>query len=266
MAGYRIALGETDMGQVAARMDETYAPDVLVDRESPTPLYEQIARPIEAAILSGALPAGAMIEDEVSMARRLDVARPTARRALQELANKGLITRRRGVGTRVTPPHVHRSMQLSSLNEDLVAAGFTPSTRVLSYEVREATPQEAEELGVEAGTGILAISRLRLADDHPLAVLTNCIPLDIAPSWQDLGAHGLYQCLRAAGIDISSASQEIGARGATDQEAEMLDEEPGAPLLTMHRVGRTADGRAVEVGQHVYRPSLYSFRFSLFAS
>ncbi|WP_231979473.1 GntR family transcriptional regulator [Tessaracoccus coleopterorum] len=49
-----------------------------------------------------------MIEDEVSMAHRLDVARPTARRALQELATKGLLTRRRGVGTRVTPPHVHR--------------------------------------------------------------------------------------------------------------------------------------------------------------
>ena len=73
-------------------MDETYAPEIVMDRESSTPLYEQIARPIEAAILSGELPAGALIEDEVSMAQRLDVARPTARRALQELANKGLLT------------------------------------------------------------------------------------------------------------------------------------------------------------------------------
>ena len=60
-------------------MDETYAPEIVMDRESSTPLYEQIARPIEAAILSGELPAGALIEDEVSMAQRLDVARPTAR-------------------------------------------------------------------------------------------------------------------------------------------------------------------------------------------
>lgn len=247
-------------------MDETYTPEVEIDRESATPLYEQIARPIEAAILSGELPAGAMIEDEVSMARRLDVARPTARRALQELASKGLITRRRGVGTRVTPPHVHRPMKLSSLNEDLATAGFRPTTKVLSYEVREATAEEAEELGIEPGSGILAISRLRLADDHPLAILTNCIPLDLAPSWQDLGEQGLYQCLRAKGIDIAAASQEIGARSATEDEAATLGEEPGAPLLTMHRVGRTADGRAVEVGRHVYRPSLYSFRFSLFSS
>ena len=247
-------------------MDETYMPEIVMDRESSTPLYEQIARPIEAAILSGDLPAGALIEDEVSMAQRLDVARPTARRALQELANKGLLTRRRGVGTRVTPPHVHRPMKLSSLNEDLTLAGFSPSTKVLSYQVREATADEANQLGVKEGDGVLAVSRLRYADDHPLAILSNLIPLDIAPTWQELGDGGLYQCLHDRGVDIAAASQEIGARGATAEEAETLGEQPGAPLLTMHRVGRTAEGRAVEVGHHVYRPSLYSFRFSLFTS
>ena len=66
-------------------MNETYIPQIEIDRDSPMPLYEQIARPIEKAILSGELAAGSMIEDEVSMAHRLDVARPTARRALQEL-------------------------------------------------------------------------------------------------------------------------------------------------------------------------------------
>jgi len=247
-------------------MEDIYAPRIVIDRASATPLYEQIAAPIEAAILSGELSAGSMIEDEVSMASRLDVARPTARRALQELANKGLLSRRRGVGTRVTPPHVHRPMKLSSLNEDLVEAGFAPTTRVLNYQVREATPLEAEQLGLGPDEGVLEVSRLRFADDHPLAILTNLIPLDIAPTWQDLGSNGLYQCLADHGISIAAATQEIGARGATAEEAKTLGEEPGAPLLTMHRVGRTAEGRAVEVGNHVYRPSRYSFRFSLFTS
>ena len=122
-------------------MDKAYTPVIMIDRDSTIPLYEQIARPIEAAIVSGELPAGAMIEDEVSMAQRLDVARPTARRALQELVTKGLLSRRRGVGTRVTPTHVHRPMKLSSLNEDLSDAGFIPSTKVLSYLVREASAE-----------------------------------------------------------------------------------------------------------------------------
>lgn len=247
-------------------MNEPYIPPIEIDRESAVPLYQQIAAPIEAAIVSGQLPAGSMIEDEVSMANRLDVARPTARRALQDLVGKGLLTRRRGVGTRVAPPHIHRPMKLSSLNEDLADAGFKPSTKVLNYEVREATRKEREDLGLADGDGVLSVSRLRYADAHPLAVLTNVIPLDIAPTWQELGAHGLYQCLAQRGVQIASAKQEIGARGATTEEAEILGEQPGAPLLTMGRVGHTEDGRAVELGTHVYRPTLYSFQFSLFIS
>ena len=132
-------------------MEPTYEPEITLDRDSQVPLYQQIAKPIENAILSGALPAGAMIEDEVSMATRLDVARPTARRALQELASRGLLTRRRGVGTRVTPPHVHRPMKLYSINDDIAEAGFSPTTRVVSYEVREASPEEAENLERKRG-------------------------------------------------------------------------------------------------------------------
>lgn len=247
-------------------MDSTYSPRIVLDRTSGIPLYEQIAQPIERDILSGALPAGAMIEDEVSMSQRLDVARPTARRALQELANKGLLTRRRGVGTQVTPPHVHRPMRLSSLNQDLVDAGFKPSTKVLAYQVREASKEEAVKLEISPGEGVLSIQRLRFADAHPLAILNNLVPLDLAPSWQDLGNLGLYRCLQDKGIEITAAKQEVCARGATAQEAELLGESVGAPLLTMQRIGLTAEGRVVEVGSHVYRPTLYSFQFSLFVS
>lgn len=247
-------------------MDRTYEPEISLDRDSQVPLYQQIAEPIEAAILSGALPAGAMIEDEVSMAARLDVARPTARRALQELASRGLLTRRRGVGTRVTPPHVHRPMKLSSLNDDLSDAGFTPTTKVLEYTVRESTTAEAQQLGIAAGEGLLSVRRLRYADSHPLALLTNLIPLDIAPTWQELGEHGLYRCFAMRNIEVTSARQVIGARGATEEEAEALGEVVGAPLLTMERTGHADSGRIIEVGTHVYRPSLYSFHFSLFTS
>jgi len=66
--------------------------------------------------------------------------------------------------------------------------------------------------------------------------------------------------------EVTSARQVIGARGANAKEAEDLGEEEGAPLLTMERTGYAADGRVVEFGQHVYRPSLYSFHFSLFTS
>jgi len=246
-------------------MNEIYSPNITINRSSGAPLYVQIADPIEKAILSGELAAGTLIEDEISMAQRLKVARPTARRALQELTTKGLITRRRGVGTRVTPPHVHRPMKLSSLNEDLIRAGLNPTTKTLSYEIRESTADEAEELQIKTGDSLVSITRLRYADKHPLALMANLIPFDIAPTWHDLNEKGLYECLREKDIEIATATQEIGAREASESEAETLEEETGAPLLVMRRVARTDDGRVVEVGDHLYRASLYSFRFSLFS-
>lgn len=246
-------------------MSEYYEPAIVIDRESEEPLYKQIAKPIEEAILSGDLPAGARLEDEVSMAQRLDVSRPTARRAMQELVNLGLLSRRRGVGTTVTPPQVHRPIELTSLFDDLAREGFTPSTRVLSYEVHEADEEEAEVLAVEPGSGVVRISRLRSADTRPLAVMTNLVPIDLAPTWTDLNEFGLYRCFTDKGIHIATAKQIIGARAATPEEAELLAEEPGAPLLTMRRTAYDPSGRVVEYGSHVYRPALYSFDLTLVA-
>ncbi|MDO5049059.1 MAG: GntR family transcriptional regulator [Actinomycetaceae bacterium] len=247
-------------------MDEPYQLMVDIDRDSSVPLYQQISEPLEHAIISGQIAPGQLVEDEISMARRLEVSRPTARRALQELVNRGLLTRRRGVGTRVTPSQIHRPLELSSLNDDLVEAGYKPSTRVLSYEIIEAGPEEAQMLGLEVGDGVLLSSRLRSVDGQPLAILTNHLPLDLAPTWKELQESGLYECFARRNIKIASASQKIGARQATPAEAEILTEETKAPLLTMERTAYTEDGRIVEVGNHVYRPSLYSFRFTVFAS
>src|SRR5699024_2785472 len=124
--------------------------------------------------------------------------------------------------------------------------------------------EEAEKLEIKKGDSLVSISRLRYADKHPLALMANLIPLNIAPTWHDLNEKGLYQCLREHHIEIATASQEIGAREASKAEAEILGEDAGAPLLTMRRIARTEEGRVVEVGDHLYLPSLYSFRFSLF--
>lgn len=69
--------------------------------------------------------------------------------------------------------------------------------------------------------------------------------------------------MRAAGITLHSARQSIGARSATAAEAERLTEDEGAPLLTMQRTTFDDTGRAVEFGDHIYRPSRYSFEFQL---
>src|SRR5688572_5005224 len=111
--------------------------DVTLERNSPVPLYYQLAQYIEQAIIAGDLAPGDRIENELSLTTRLGLSRPTARQAIQELVNKGLLVRKRGVGTQVVRSQFRRDERLSSLNEDLANAGKSPSTHLLSYAVGE---------------------------------------------------------------------------------------------------------------------------------
>ncbi|MDU0349124.1 GntR family transcriptional regulator [Actinomyces sp. MRS3W] len=244
--------------------DTPFQPEITIDRSSDRPLYAQIADSLAALILDGPLPPGTRIEDEVSMAKRLEVSRPTARQALQSLADRGLISRRRGAGTIVASPHVRRPMELSSLLSDLTAAGHQVETKLVEYETRPASEEEAAQLEVDPGTEITRLRRLRSADGEPIALMDNLIPASIAPSREELEQSGLYDLLRTRGIIPATAKQVIGARNATAKEAEALGEKRRAALLTAKRTTYDATGRVIEYGDHIYRASRYSFETSLF--
>lgn len=258
---------------MASRRSEvrTLAPEVGVevveltvdlDRSSPVPLYFQVSRQLEAAIERGELPAGARLENEIGMASRWGLSRPTIRRAVQELVNKGLVVRKRGIGTQVVGPgQVKRQVQLTSLYEDLERLGQQPSTRVLTRRVEPATDVVATHLNVHEGTDVLHLERLRYAQGEPLALMRNWLPCDIgnAITSEQLEARGLYELIRGVGIHMRIASQRIGARAATSAEGRLLGGRKNTPLLTMERTTYDDNGRAVELGIHIYRAESYSF-------
>ncbi|WSY31161.1 GntR family transcriptional regulator [Streptomyces sp. NBC_00887] len=235
-----------------------------VDRTSPVPLYYQLAQQLEAAIEQGRLTPGSLLGNELELAARLGLSRPTVRQAIQSLVDKGLMVRRRGVGTQVVHSRIRRPLELSSLYDDLEAAGQHPATRVLRNTVEAATAEVAAALGVEEGSDVHLVERLRYAHDEPMALLCNHLPpglLDLTT--ERLESTGLYRMMRLSGITLHSARQSVGARAATAEEAERLTEAEGAPLLTMERTTFDDGGRAVEFGSHVYRPSRYAFEFQL---
>lgn len=248
-------------------------PDVVVlpeslfvkrDRLSPVPIYFQIAQQLEEAIQSGLLPPGSRLENEIALAKRLGLSRPTIRRAIQELVEKGLLVRRRGIGTQVVHGRFSRSVALTSLYEDLERAQQTPTQRVLAHEAVRPPVDVAERLGIGRDTDVLRIRRLRFADGLPLAILENYLP---AP-YHDIPAaaledHSLYGLLQARGAALAVADQRIGARRAVGDESRLLGIGQNGPLLTMERTAYDTSGRAVEHGKHVYRPDRYSFEITL---
>src|SRR4051812_42715763 len=232
---------------------------IQIDRTSPVPLYHQLAEQLTAAISEGVLRPGDPFENELAMADRLGLSRPTVRRAIAELVNKGLLVRRRGIGTTVANQMVHRRAELTSLYDDLAREGRKPRTDVLSL-VRDAKDDRAAEaLGLPPGTPLVAIVRLRYAGDMPLAIMRNWLP----PTMEDLTADqleedGLYAVLRAGGIRPTVARQRIGARNATAEERRTLHMSKAEPLVTMTRSAYDADGSPVEFGDHCYRADQYS--------
>lgn len=245
-------------------MDPTAALQLSVDRNSPVPLYFQLSQQLEAAIEHGLLTPGSLLGNEIELAARLGLSRPTVRQAIQSLVDKGLLVRRRGVGTQVVHSQVKRPLELSSLYDDLEAAGQRPATRLLVNTTEAASAETAAALGVAEGADVHRIERLRLAHGEPMAYLCNFLPtglLDLDSA--RLESTGLYRMMRAAGITLHSARQTVGARAATEAEGERLGELEGAPLLTMQRTTFDDTGRAVEFGTHTYRASRYSFEFQL---
>ncbi|CAL9644952.1 GntR family transcriptional regulator [Streptomyces griseomycini] len=238
--------------------------DLALDRGSPVPLYHQLAQQLEAAIEHGALTPGSLLGNEVDLSARLGLSRPTVRQAIRSLVDKGLLVRRRGVGTQVVHSQVKRPLELSSLYDDLEAAGQGPSTQVVRNETVPAPADAAAALGLAEGDEVVLLERLRRTHGQPVALLCNHLPpglLDLDGA--RLEATGLYRVMRAAGIVLHSARQTVGARSATAEEAARLDEQEGAALLTMQRTAYDDTGRPVEFGTHVYRASRYAFDFQL---
>jgi DNA-binding GntR family transcriptional regulator len=237
---------------------------VDLDRSSPVPLYFQVAQQIERAISEGDLAPGDRLDNEISLAEQFGLSRPTMRRAIQELVDKGLLVRKRGVGTQVVHGQVTRPVELTSLFDDLTHNHQTPTTKVLVNEIVEAPDEVGARLSIAHGSPVLHLRRLRFAHGEALAIMENFLPEDLIPLGEaDLTTRGLYQLMRSRGVNIRVAKQRIGARTGTPEECTLLGERKGSPVLTMERAAHDDSGRPVEWGRHAYRASQYSFEVTL---
>lgn len=231
---------------------------VTLDHNSPVPLYYQAAQALEQAIEDGRLPRGSKLDSELDLAEQLGISRPTMRAAIKQLVDKGLVVRRRGIGTTVAPKPVRRAVALTSLYDDLKEAGREPQTRVLSLEEVSCPPEIAEHLGLDAGAPVVRFKRLRVADSDPIALMCNIVPVGLLQiESEDLERTGLYDLFRKSGIAPHVATQRVGARKADAEEAELLQVDLGSPVLTMTRTAYDTSGRPIEYGSHSYPAESY---------
>lgn len=230
---------------------------ISLDRNSPVPLYFQLAEQLMAAITDGSAQPGDPVENEVAMSKRLGLSRPTVRYAIRYLVDQGLLVRKRGLGTFITSRRVHRRVSKGSLYEDLSNQGRSPSTQLLS-QANERNPKAATALELDADTELIALKRLRFADGETLTIMHNWLPMRFGPiADEELEQRGLYSILRDHGVGPIVVHQSISARLPTTDERELLKISNRLPVIAVSRTAFQPGGAPVEYAEHVYRSDNY---------
>lgn len=199
------------------------------------------------------LPAGSRLPTENELALRFDVSRMTVRQAYQRLAQQGLIERRRGAGSFVLPPPLHREeATLRSFTQDMRSRGLTPTSKVVTAEVG-ANPALAATLGLPPAQWVVSIERVRYADGVAVAIERTALPGEFAAVLDaDLEHGSLHQALASLGRELGRATGYVTARMATAEEARLLALSMPAALLVETRLITDSEGRSVESTQSAY--------------
>jgi GntR family transcriptional regulator len=226
------------------------------------PRYFEIQQGILEQIQAGQLQHGVQLPSEADLARQYQVSRITAKRALDELVRQGRAYRQQGRGTFVAQARIRDISGFRSFSEDIRARGFTPSSRILDF--KELAPDEAirARLHISEGERTFLLKRLRLANQEPVAVETAYLPCRLYPGLlqEDLAGGSLYTLLAEKYSRVPTwADAEIEAIVPTREQARLLALETGTPVLVAHRVTYSADYKALETVDSVYRGDRFTF-------
>jgi GntR family transcriptional regulator len=253
---------KTGEGSAAAKL----SPD-LIDEALPTPLYHQIFLVLRDRIREGVFPAGAILPGEQELTRLFDVSRITVKRAMNELAAHGFVTRHRGRGTVVTHntgvPIVEG--RFDTLFDALKRMGLATDVKLLEVEDLNADEDIAVDMAIEPGAPLQKAIRLRSLEGDTFSYLITHVPGEIAARYtrEDLQTQPMLELLRRAGAEAVEADQTLTAVAADPQVAAALKVSPGSPLLKIKRIMRGPDGRAVQHIVAFYRPERFRYQMRM---
>jgi GntR family transcriptional regulator len=215
--------------------------------------------------LIDALPEGAALPAERELAARWNVARMTLRRAVDELVIEELLVRRHGSGTYTTRPKVARWLGMIGFSEDIRRRGMRPGSTMLEFRRQKAERAAARRLRIPVGDPVIAFTRLRLADDHPMVVERTTMPATYVPGLkaEDLGG-SLYDLLTSRyGIDLVSGTSRLEPVMPDAKTAGWLDIPTTQPCLAIHGISFDNRDRVFEYTSALYRGDRYAFTTEL---
>jgi len=227
------------------------------------PLYGRVEAELATEITTGLVMPGEQMPTEDGLIARFGVSRITVRRAVANLAARGLVEVRRGKGTFVAHRKITQELtELSGFVEDMQALGRHPTARVMDKRVVPATEAAARQLGLMVGASVMRIQRVRLADGVGMSFDETYLPLEIGREivTNDLEVEPIFALLEEKyDIPLVEAEYRLEAVAAEAEVAAALQIEMGSPIFMIERTSYSTGGRPVDYERLHYRGDLIRF-------
>jgi len=244
------------------RKDEPLRLEVV----SEVPLWQQLETIIHERIRSRC-PVGTLLPGEIELVERFGVSRATVRKAYDSLINKGVIERRRALGTRVIgTPLTEDLSRMKSFSEEMRIKGREVLTEVVHVGLHVPPPVLSAQMELSKGGRTLRIVRLRgHSQCFPLVLLTSELPESLGVSPDEDFSKSLYVLLESKyGFVISHGMESIRASKATPEEAKLLGIDIGETVLVIERLTYCrGNAKPFEFVRGVYRYDQYTFSMTM---
>jgi len=235
----------------------------------PVPLYFQLQRHLRERIEAGEFKAGGSLPTEGDLCEQYGVSRITVRHALDALAARGLISRRRGVGTFVAEaPGPVKSVTLTGSLDEMLAPAKDLSQKVLSRQVVQPPPLVCQALRLPEGERVVRVETLHCSGDGPFSwselFLPESVGALVPESELNSGGAMVRVVEQALQQTITWAEQTIEPTIADRAVAEHLGIKPRAPVLKVVRTYYLEGNRPVATVIARYHPERYRYAVHLF--
>lgn len=241
--------------------------EVLLDKNSKTPLHHQLYLVLKKRILEEDLKSHPFMPSEADIQKAYDVSRITARRALSDLEHDGYIRKQRGMGTVILPRKKDRNISaFQGFSGAAKVKGDKPGSIIVKIETVEASVKVCQMLQLTPGEKVCFLKRMRLLNGELLAIHESYISLRFgqAVTREDVDYNfSLYDFLESKGIALGSADETVEARMPSNEVRRELYMDANVPLFYKERVTYDREGHPIEYSENSYIADRYKYNIHL---
>lgn len=216
-------------------------------------IYKKIIDSLRKEIELGKFP-DMKLPDERSLAEQYAVSRSSIKRALGNMAEQGIIFKKRGSGTFINPLYLKQDSGFNysgknlGITDSFQVNGQKPSIKVLEFDVIRPDEELQDNLFLKPGEFVYSFKRLRLIDSVPFMIETGYIPIKLAPELsEEIASESIFNYVETElEQEVNKTYLTITAAPSDEEGQELLDLDPNEPVGLMEGIFFLNDGTPFE--------------------